>query len=109
MIPLREIFAKNLKANRKNCGLTQAKLAELADISTHYIAMMELAHNFPTAEIIERIAAALDIEIYELFAISRSPKEELDKFRQLLIIDMRQMVEDAVETAFSKRDMKPRK
>jgi transcriptional regulator with XRE-family HTH domain len=109
MIGLREIFAKNLKENRKKCGFSQEKLAAMAEVSTHYIAMIELAHNFPSSEIIERIATALNVEIYELFVVSRSPKEELDKLRQWFITDIRQMIEETVETAFAKRDIKPRR
>jgi transcriptional regulator with XRE-family HTH domain len=106
MTRLREIFAKNLKENRKKCGFSQEKLAEKAEVSTHYIAMIELTRNFPTSDIIERLAAVLDIEIYELFVISHSPKEELEKLRRSLVTDLRQTVEDAVETAFAKQDKK---
>ncbi|AEF85109.1 DNA-binding protein [Treponema primitia ZAS-2] len=108
MARLREIFANNLKENRKKCGFSQEKLAEMAEVSTHYIAMIELARNFPTSEIIERLAAVLDIEIYELFVVSHSPKEELEKLRRTLVTEIRQMVEEAVETAFAKRDKKPK-
>ena len=109
MTSLKNIFAKNVKENRRKCGLSQAKLAEMADVSTHYVAMIELAHNFPSSEIIERFAVALNIEIYELFVVSHSLKEELEQLRQLLVSDIRQLVEEAVETAFLKREMKPRK
>jgi transcriptional regulator with XRE-family HTH domain len=108
MAGLREIFAKNLRENRKKCGFSQAKLAEMADVSTHHVAMIELARNFPTSDLMERLAVALDIEIYELFVVSHSPEEELEGLRQTLITDVRQTVEEAVENAFAKRDKKPK-
>jgi transcriptional regulator with XRE-family HTH domain len=108
MATLREIFAKNLREKRRDCGFSQAKLAEMADVSTHHIAMIELAHNFPTSELMERLAAALDIEIYELFVVAHSPKEELENLRQSLVVDIRQTIEKAVETAFIKRDKRPK-
>jgi DNA-binding XRE family transcriptional regulator len=43
----RDIFAKNLKKNRRKCGFSQAKLADKVNVSTHHIAMIELARNFP--------------------------------------------------------------
>jgi transcriptional regulator with XRE-family HTH domain len=106
MAGLREIFANNLKENRQKCGFSQAKLAELVDVSTHHIAMIELARNFPTSKLLERLADALDIEIYELFVVSYSPKEELKKLRQTLIADVRQTIEEAVENAFEKQNKK---
>jgi transcriptional regulator with XRE-family HTH domain len=41
MTSVRDILAYNLKENRRKCGLSQAKLAEKANITTQYIAMME--------------------------------------------------------------------
>lgn len=67
MASLREVFIQNLKEKRKQCRLFQAKLAELVDVSTHHIAMIELARNFPTIDLIERLAQALGAEVYELF------------------------------------------
>jgi len=49
--PLREIFSKNLRKNRRKCGFSQEKLAEKAGISTQYLAMMEIARNAIMKEI----------------------------------------------------------
>jgi len=82
---VREIFAKNLRENRRKCGFSQEKLAEKAGISTQYLAMMEIARKFPTSEVLERIAAAMNIYVYELFLIEHSPREELALLRQEII------------------------
>ncbi|MDR1909207.1 MAG: helix-turn-helix transcriptional regulator, partial [Spirochaetaceae bacterium] len=73
MAHLRETFAYNLKEKRRKGGFTQAQLAEKVDVSTHHIGMLEIARSFPALELVERIADALDIEIYELFIDPLSP------------------------------------
>ena len=47
MTNIRDILANNLKAYRSALGLTQAKLAEKVDTSTHYIAKLRLKTSFP--------------------------------------------------------------
>ena len=64
---IKEIFAANLKENRRKNGLTQEKLAEKADISLRYIAMLELGKSFPSGEMLEKLAQALDIQAFQLF------------------------------------------
>lgn len=64
---IKEIFAANLKENRKKKGFTQEKLAEIADISLRYIAMLELGKGFPSGDMVEKLAKALNIQAYQLF------------------------------------------
>jgi transcriptional regulator with XRE-family HTH domain len=102
MAYVKELFAKNLKENRHKCGFSQEKLAEEAKVSTHYIAMIEIARNFPKSEVIERLAAALGIEIYELFIENHSPKFELEKLHKAIVADIKQVVAVSVDAAFEK-------
>ena len=64
---IKEIFAANLKENRRKKGLTQERLAETADISLRYLAMLELGKSFPSGEMLEKLANALDIQAFQLF------------------------------------------
>ena len=64
---IKEIFAANLRENRRKKGLTQEKLAEIAAISLRYIAMLELGKSFPSGEMLEKLANALDIQAFQLF------------------------------------------
>jgi transcriptional regulator with XRE-family HTH domain len=98
MASIREIFAQNLKINRRKCGLSQEKLAEKAGVSTHYIAILEIARSFPTSEVLERIAGALDIEIYKLFLVPYAPNEEFVQFRQEIRGDMKQLCDEVKQT-----------
>jgi len=97
--PLREIFAKNLRENRRKCGFSQEKLAEKAGISTQYLAMMEIARKFPTSEVLERLAGAMDIKVYELFLMDHSPREELELLRKDIICEMRQTFTEIMKQA----------
>jgi len=98
-VSIRETFAKNLRENRRKSGLTQAQLAEKVEISHHYLAMVELARNIPTVDTIERLANALNVEVYELFIVPLSPAMELKKIHETIIADMKQIVSEAVESA----------
>jgi transcriptional regulator with XRE-family HTH domain len=109
MANIRETFARNLRENRRKCGFTQAQLAEKAELSTHYLAMIELARYIPSVETIERIAKALNIEIYELLIVPLSPAMELKKLHQAIIADLKDIVKESVEEAFEQERKKQRK
>ncbi|MCL2070291.1 MAG: helix-turn-helix domain-containing protein [Treponema sp.] len=97
MAGLRETFAKNLKENRRKCGFSQAKLAEMVGVSTHHIAMIELTRNFPAAELVERIAKAMNIKIFELFVEDSSISADFEMLRKLISSDIRQLFEEYLE------------
>jgi transcriptional regulator with XRE-family HTH domain len=107
MANLRDIFVKNLKENRKKCGLSQEKLAEKVDVSTHHIAMIELSRTFPAIDLVERLAGALGVEVSELFLESDSAGGAVEINRQAFMDDIRRTVDDAVENAFARRGWKP--
>ncbi|MDR2501561.1 MAG: helix-turn-helix domain-containing protein [Treponema sp.] len=49
-------------------GITQAQLAERVDTSANYIALIESERKFPSLAMLERIAAALEIDAPALFS-----------------------------------------
>jgi transcriptional regulator with XRE-family HTH domain len=101
MTNLRDIFAHNLKAKRQKYGITQAKLAEKVGVSTHHIAMIEIARHYPTLELVERIANTLEIEIYELFIAKPSPENAMERLHQSIVQNIDKVVAEAVERVFS--------
>jgi len=109
MLDIREILAVNIKENRRKMGLTQEKLAEKANMSLHYLAILELARKFPSGDMLERLAEALEVEPHELFNVSPSPKNELEKLRQEIKNDienslgekLEQSIADAIEKALA--------
>jgi transcriptional regulator with XRE-family HTH domain len=70
MTNIRKLLAANIRFFRHELGLTQAKLAENAETATHYIAMIEGGKNFPSPEMIEKIAACLGKDSVDLFSIT---------------------------------------
>ena len=106
MTNLRDIFAHNLKEKRRNCGFSQAKLAEMVNVSVHHIATIETARNYPTLDLVERMANALNIEIYELFINPLSPHEELERLYQTVAKNIEQVVSQAIENALKDKQKK---
>ena len=101
MAKLREIFAHNLKKKRRDCGFSQAKLAEMVNVSTHHIATIETARNSPTLDLVERLAYALNIEFYELFIDPLSPIEEMERLYQTVAKNIEHLVEESIEKALA--------
>ncbi len=59
-------LGENIKKYRKEAGLTQEKLAELADISLDFMGKIEVNINKPGLKTVFKIAQALNIEPYLL-------------------------------------------
>jgi transcriptional regulator with XRE-family HTH domain len=97
MANLRQLLALTMKKRRRDLGLSQARLAEKADTSTQYIAMIELTRKFPSPEMLERIAAALEIDAPELFSLPPSPAGTLRRLHETVLADIEQAVGEALE------------
>jgi transcriptional regulator with XRE-family HTH domain len=98
---IRDILAINIKENRRKCGFSQEKLAEKAGISTPFLAMIEVSRKFPTPDVLYRLAVALNIKTYQLFAVPPSPEEAMERLHQSIIQNIYKVVTDAVERAVS--------
>ena len=117
MANVKEILAQNLKKHRKRLRITQPELAERAGLSTNYLGMIEVARNFPTADVLERLAAALGIKSNELFSVSDSPEIAMEQLQQAILVTideklgnfdhklgvLDQAIECAVDKAIEKR------
>jgi transcriptional regulator with XRE-family HTH domain len=92
MTDLRRILAKNMKECRSILGLSQAKLAERVNTATNYIALIEMGKRFPSAQMLERIAMALEVDSTQLFS-KKSLEEDLIKtLRKNIITDIEQVI-----------------
>jgi len=89
---LRHILATNMKNHRNLLGISQAKLAEMANVSTGYIAMIEVEKSFPSDEVLERIAHALKIDPTELFSKTSYPVEAVRSLHQSVLEGFDQVV-----------------
>jgi DNA-binding XRE family transcriptional regulator len=63
---LRRILAVNLKEHRKVLGLSQEKLAELADVSWQTVNSIECHRTWVSDKTLESLANALKIETFQL-------------------------------------------
>jgi len=97
MANIREILAQNLKENRRKLGFTQPMLAEKVGLSTHYLGMIEIGRNFPSADALERLAEALEINVNELFYVAVSPEKAIEDLQQAAVKNIEKAVSDAVE------------
>jgi len=85
-----------MKMQRQMLGISQEKLARRVDTSTHYISMIEIEKKFPSPEMLERIACALEVDAPYLFSTNNYPQAQLgtlDEFKENIINDMRQVLE----------------
>jgi len=94
-------LASNMKEKRRILGITQAQLAEKVKTSTHYIGQIELGNKFPTPEMLERIAAALEIDSPQLFSMDSFPAEVIRQFQEGLLSDVETAVIGAIGSRFS--------
>jgi transcriptional regulator with XRE-family HTH domain len=93
MTNLRALLAHNIKKRREKLGISQAKLAEKADTSTNYIAQIEQQLKFPSSEMLERIAAALEFDTTELFSAGPFPVEAIQQFQEGVRADVEKRIE----------------
>lgn len=64
----------SVKTFREQKGLTQERLAEMADIHTSYIGQIERGWRYPSLKTLFKIADALEVKILELFKAIDSKK-----------------------------------
>jgi transcriptional regulator with XRE-family HTH domain len=79
---LRDIFGENLKKFRTIKGFSQAKLAEILDISPNFISEIETGKRWVSSDTLVNFAEALDVEVYEFLKPPQKPENELSEFIQ---------------------------
>lgn len=60
-------LGRRISEIRKIKGITQEGLAEKADLTVSYISKIETGKKNPTIAVIEKIAQAMGVDIYQLF------------------------------------------
>jgi transcriptional regulator with XRE-family HTH domain len=97
MTNIRDLLAKNMKAYRHALGLSQAKLAEKVDTSSHYIGMIETKNKYPSPEMLERIAVALGIDPIALFSKEIDLPETMKTYRKAALEDIKDLLDQAID------------
>src|SRR4051812_23517495 len=73
-------FAARLRELRTARGMSQAQLAEKAQISTNYLSKLEQAGSAAGIDLVSRLASALGVEVAELLP-TESPPDDLAVIR----------------------------
>jgi transcriptional regulator with XRE-family HTH domain len=67
-LDINQRFGKAIRRRRREMDLSQEELAERAQLHRTYISSIERGQRNPSLENIEKLAKALDISIFALFA-----------------------------------------
>jgi transcriptional regulator with XRE-family HTH domain len=70
--PARDRIARHMRARRDVLGLSQEKLAEMADLHRTYIGSVERAERNVSIENVERIAQVMGLDIVDLLSPGRT-------------------------------------
>jgi len=97
---VRELLGKRIQFFRKQRQLSQAALAEKADISVTFLSKIERGIKYPTSETISGITNGLEVELCDLFRQDKMPSDHLNMLARLQT-DVTQSVE-AVFKAYKK-------
>jgi len=68
-MPARQRISENLRRVRKERGLSQEELAELADFHRTYVSQLERQVTNISIDGLERLAIALDMDVMELLKL----------------------------------------
>jgi transcriptional regulator with XRE-family HTH domain len=92
MTDLRKILASNMKFYRGQRGLSQEKLAEVADTATNYIALIETGKRFPSIKTLEKLAKGLNVDTIELFSLNPIKLMVKKSLRAKILADIEQIL-----------------
>jgi len=95
MTNIKKHLGSNIKHYRTISGISQAKLAEMVNMATNYLGLIENGKKFPSAKMLERIAGALELDSTDLFVlvpIEQNWKENiLQKMKTLIEIEIKSL------------------
>ena len=77
---LRAILGENLKKYRTIKGFSQAKLAEIIDISPNFISDIETGKRWLSSDTLVNLAEALGVEVFEFLLPQQAPTNEVTAF-----------------------------
>ncbi|GHT76941.1 hypothetical protein FACS1894124_8820 [Spirochaetia bacterium] len=96
---IKATLGRNIKLLRTRRGLTQAVLAEKADISVIFLSSIERGTKYPKPDVLARIATSLTVEVFELFKGDLVPSDTRELISRLSV-DITGKVNASLEDAF---------
>ena len=96
---IKDLFGRNVKYFRFHRQLSQAALAEKADISVTFLSNIERGKMFPKVEILSRLTESLGVEVNELFKADIVSEDNKKVFNRLSK-DIRKKINLSLEEVF---------
>jgi transcriptional regulator with XRE-family HTH domain len=84
---IKELVGKRIRALRKEKGLSQEELGDLADLHYTYIGAVERGERNCSIDSLSKIAKGLDANVVELFATRNQP-QDLSKIKESIVKDI---------------------
>jgi transcriptional regulator with XRE-family HTH domain len=100
---LRGILGKGIRFYRQQRQLSQADLAEKAEISITFLSNIERGLKYPTSDTLSAIADGLEVEVFELYRHDHSPIERRRLFERFKT-DITQNILKTLETVYQAYD-----
>ena len=94
MTDIKRFLGSNIRTYRTNLGISQAQLAEKAKMATNYLGLIEGGKKFPSADMLERIAAALGKDSTDLFAVTPIQQD----WKETILIKIDKVINDELNS-----------
>ena len=98
MSEVKSLFGKKIREYRKKRNLTQASLAEIVNVDDKHISCIESGKNFPSPDLLERLASALNVEPKDLFEFYHL--QESDDLKSDIISMLDKLTEQELALAY---------
>lgn len=79
MAGAKEFVGKRVRELRKSRKMSQEQLAERIGSDPRHVSRIELGQNFPMPEMLDKLAAALDVELPELFDFRQYEEKDVSE------------------------------
>ena len=96
---IKDILGRNIKYFRFHRQLSQAALAEKANISITFLSNIERGKMFPKVETLSRITESLNVEVSELFKVELVPDDQ-EKMMNRFTENIKDSLISALDGAF---------
>ena len=97
MTNIRRLLSFNIKKRRQILGISQVNLAEKVGTSTQYIGQIEQNKKFPSPEMLERIAEALEADTPQLFSMEAYSQNAIQQFKENLKVNLEKAINDFID------------
>jgi len=95
---VRSLLAANIKAGRVNLGLSQEKLAELAELSTQTISDIEGCRTWVSDKTLLKLSEVFNVEVFQLLAPTDEDEKKAKLYLPQRIRKLRQSIKNDIDS-----------